>query len=119
MIEPKTYEYNVDIPISVLLKAGFELTGKNLRYTKALYRYNDTNTPYVELRIYIENGLNMTVSVTCNHGEIYMPFINPEMRHNNLVYEQVVTNYHNEMEKLVRKKILKHHREKKHHVRND
>jgi len=127
VIEPKNYEFNPDVPIGVATKAGFTLVGNNLKYNKILYRYDDTSQPYVELKIWVENMSNTIVSVTCNGGDIYIPFYDPDARHDNLVYEKVVTNYHNEMEKLVRKKILKHvrehhakfhHKEKKHHGNN-
>ena len=118
MIEPKNYEFNPDIPIGVAIKAGFTPIGNNLKFNKILYRYDDTNQPYVEVKIWVENMSNTIISVTCNNGDIYIPFYDPEVRHDNLVYEKVVTNYHNEMEKLVRKKILKHIKEKRHHGRN-
>jgi len=118
MIEPKDYVFNPDVVINVALKAGFELFENNLSYRKVLYRCDDTNVPYVELRILIENMGRTVINVVCNGGDTYFPFVNPELRHDNLVYEKVVTAYHNEMEKLVRKKILKHvkpkHKEKKH-----
>ena len=80
-----------------------------------LYRCDDTKQPYVELRIWVENLTHLIVSVTSNGGDLYFPFINPELQHNNLVYEKVVSSYNNEMEKLVRKKILKHKRKEKKH----
>lgn len=110
----KEYEFNQDVQIEVLLKSGFTIIGNNALYKKVLYRCDDTKQPYVELRIWVENFTHLIVSVTSNGGDLYFPFINPELQHDNLVYEKVNSSYNNEMEKLVRKKILKHkHKEKK------
>ena len=118
MIEPKNYEFNPNVEIGIAIKAGFALTGNNLFFRKTLYKYDNTNQSYVELKIWVENMTHAIISVTCNGDDVYVPFYNPDARHDNLVYEKVVTSYHNEMEKLVKKKILKHTKEKKHHGRN-
>ena len=113
MTAPKRYKYNTDVPISTLIKSGFHLVGNTFKFRSTLYRYDNTDQPYVELTILID-GDGMTETVTCNRGDIYIPFINPETRHNNLVYEKVVTNYNNVMDKLCKAKILRHVKGKHH-----
>lgn len=117
MIEPKKYKFNPDVPISVALKAGFELKGNNLEYRIPLYKYDNSNQTYIKLIILVENMTNMVVTMVCNDSDIYIPFVNPDMRHNNTVYEKVIRNYHNIMDKLCKKKILMHERVK--HGRKD
>jgi len=113
IIEPKKYKFNPDVPIGIALQNGFRLVGNLLKYRTTLYKFDDDPTiPYVELFLNIENMMELSVSVICNNGDFYIPFVNPDMRHNNLVYEKVVKNYNNIMDKLCKKKILKHVRGK-------
>lgn len=113
IIEPKKYKFNLDIPIGIALQNGFNLVGNSLKYKATLYKFDDDpSIPYVELFLNIENMMELSISVICNNGDFYIPFVNPDMRHNNLVYEKVVKNYNNIMDKLCKKKILKHVRGK-------
>lgn len=111
MIEPKKYKFEKGVPAETMIKSGFRLRGSHFSYRTTLYEYDNTKQPYVEMNIWIENGVHMTIEVFCNTG-IYIPFYNPNMRHDNLVYEKIVSNYNNIMDRFCKKKILKHDRRK-------
>lgn len=109
MNEPKKFKLNNDITKHMLLKAGFYQRGDIYRYTKTLYRYdNSDKQPYVILILnYYDNDSELIENVCCDDGNIYIPFYNPDLRHNNRVYETIVSNYNNIMDNLVKQKILK------------
>ena len=93
----------------MLIAAGFSGEHNFYKIHKVLYKYNNTKLPYVTLDIIVNtDNLDLMMRVRDDSGNVYAPFYNPDMRHNNLVYEKIVTEYHNFMEKLVDKKILKY-----------
>ena len=111
MVQNSNYAICKSVNSKDYLSAGFELKNGMYRFKKVLYRHDNTKNPYVTLYIVIEDR-DMTISVMCDNGEIYVPFYNPEVRHDNLVYDKIIQNYITTMEDLVNKKILKHRKRK-------
>ena len=111
MIEPKTYDVNTQASPQDYREAGFDFYSGVYGIKKVLYKYPD-KTPYVTLTLLIE-GEWLVVNVNTDSGETYPPFYNPDLRHGNFVYEEVAETYNHFMDKLVRKKILKHRKGKK------
>jgi len=106
MTEPKKYKLNNDVTPSMLIKAGFDQSGDGFVIDRVLYMYdNGGRLPYITLRLYYSNG-KLTQTLICESGETYIPFYNPELRHNNRVYETVVNKYNRIMDYFVRLKIL-------------
>lgn len=111
MIEPKEYDVNIQASPHDYKNAGFDFYSGIYRIKKILYKYPN-KTSYVTLTLLIE-GDWLVVNVTTDNGETYSPFYNPDQRHNNFVYEEIVAEYNYFMDKLVRNKILKHKKRKK------
>ena len=100
---PNEYEVLPDIPNKKYLDAGFRAISDGFRIDVLLYK------KYIKLRIFIDPyEPYMEISVINENGDLYAPYYNPEMRHNNLVYKEVIKNYNTFMNKLVKKRILKH-----------
>lgn len=111
MTEPKMYNIRNNLTEYDLLKSRFDNRGKGYAIKKILYNYDDTGSPYVTLFLRISPDMQEAiVSIECDNGEVYIPFYNPELRHDNLVYEAIVTEYNKIMDGLVRNKILNHER---------
>lgn len=101
MIKPKMYKVKKNVTVKVLEKNGFIKYDDSYKLVKQLYNN------YVYLRLYIDvEDKNLIVNILDNEGCSYAPFFNPDDRHDNLVYEQVVNNYNNFMDDLVHKNIL-------------
>lgn len=56
-------------------------------------------------------------NVRCDDGDYYTPFYNPDLRHHNLVFDEVARNYNKFMDSLVDKGLLRRKEDKK--VTND
>ena len=113
MMEPKNYEFNTDATLAMLLGNGFILLGNHLKMTRSLWKYKDGSTYiFAYIAIDMDRDGALEIDVRCDNGEMYIPFYNPEQRHNNQVYEEVVRKYNNILDDLVRKNILKHVKEK-------
>ena len=104
MNEPRNYQLNKTVTIIELLKAGFK--EPKLQQRRVLYRFDDTRSPYVTVELGI-NDMELSVDVLCNDGTIYAPFYNPELRHDNKVYDQVVRKFNTYMDELVRMNVLR------------
>lgn len=104
IIEPKLYEINEDVTEEQLAKNGFLNLPSYYKYSRTLYK----NTIFLQI-IVDKSDMTMTIKVSdINDGGIYSPFYNPDDRHNNLVYLDVVNTYNYFMDKLVNKNILKY-----------
>lgn len=101
MIEPKEYIIKDNIKPNKLLLNGFKDHGDYYFTRKALYGN------YVSLSLYVDKeDYSLGIKVQDNEGIPYVPFYNPDQRHNNLVYLEVIRNYTNFMDSLVTKGIL-------------
>lgn len=101
MIEPKKYKVNPTITEKKLLYNKFISNLDYYSYKKSIYGN------YIFLNLHIDKSdFYLTVNVQDNNGFTFSPFYNPNDRHNNLVYKEVVKNYNNFMDSLVSKKIL-------------
>lgn len=111
----KNYKLRDGVSVAELLKCGFELRGNVFRMSRPLYKYSDSNSTYVYLRLSVDLNaeIKLGVSVETVSGEFYAPFYNEDYRNQNLVYEKVVENYYNVMDGLVKRKILNVVKEKK------
>lgn len=107
MIEPKEYEVIDNIKEEQFISNGFISRQGYYKYRRTLYG----NTIFLTLLIEKDDNY-MVINVSDNGGNTYSPFYNPDDRHNNLVYEDVVKTYNYFMDKLVEKKILRHKEEK-------
>lgn len=105
MTEPKTYKMNEKITEKDLVRRGFVKTsGKCYKIRKNLYGN------YITLRLIVDTEEKFIIAnVVDADGLPYPPFYDPNVRHNNNVYEQVVNNYNTYMDALVEKKILEYH----------
>ena len=103
MIKPKNYEVNVDITEKLLVRNKIKEKEDYFFCKKALYGN------YIYLYIYLNKpDYYMSFKVQDNEGYPYTPFYNPDDRHNNNVYNEVVKNYINFMYSLIDAKILKY-----------
>lgn len=102
MIEPKSYEIKErnEVTQEQLINNGFFNFVSCFKYRRTLYK----NIIFLTLWIDKEDW-SMIIDVSDSNG-LYIPFYNPEVRHDNLVYEDVVRNYNYFMDKLVDKNIL-------------
>lgn len=108
MLEPKVYRISENITPTKLLQNGFKDRGDCYFSRKTLYG------GYVCAYLYIEKEDNcLIVKVQDNDGNPYSPFYNPNDRHNNRVYLEVVENYTKYMDFLVNKGILDYAKEDK------
>lgn len=104
MIEPKNYKVKENVDIKDILSCGFQSKSDRFRLRRELYDH------YIYANIAIEKeDYTLNVSVYTNDdGLCYGPFYDPEWRHNNLVYEEVVKKYNLLMDRLVKKNILEY-----------
>lgn len=103
MIEPKQYKVRDGITERDFLFNGFLNRSDYYKFRKPLYG----NTIY--LNIFIDkDDHHMRVDVQDDNGYTYHPFYNPETRHNNKVYNKIVKEYNNFMDKLKNKGILEY-----------
>lgn len=102
MIEPKNYKVKDNVNKSQFLCAGFLNRSEYYKLRKSLY---GNNSIILTLLVEKEDN-NMVVNVSTDDGFPYAPFYNPNDRHDNVVYEDVVKKYNNIMDGLVKKKIL-------------
>lgn len=98
-------------------KVREDVTARKLLYNKFIDRsdyysmYKQLYGNYISLSLFInKEDLALVVNVHDNNGYTYSPFYNPDDRHNNLVYKEVIRNYNNFMDRLVEKKILEYDR---------
>lgn len=100
MIEPKQYRVNPEVTEKKLLHNKFVHNLDYYSYKTPLYGN------YIFLHLYIDNDLYLVVNVHDNNGYTYAPFYNPDNRHNNNVYNQVVKKYTSIMHNFVKRGIL-------------
>ena len=104
LIEPKKYKVKENVDVKNILNCGFQSKSDRYRLNRELYDH------YVYANIVIEkedHTLNVNV-YTNDDGLSYGPFYDPEWRHDNLVYEEVVRKYNLFMDKLVKRNILEY-----------
>lgn len=104
MIEPKEYKVRSDIKRETLLYNKFREGLDYYSITKALYGN------YIFLKLFVSKDEEpfLTINVSDNNGYTYAPFYNPDDRHHNEVYNEVVKNYTVFMDDLVNRKILEY-----------
>ena len=100
MIKPKQYRVNPEVTEKKLLLNKFVNNLDYYSYKTPLYGY------YIFLNLYIDKDLYLVVNVHDNNGCTYAPFYNPNDRHNNNVYNQVIKKYTNVMDKFVENGIF-------------
>lgn len=106
MIEPKQYKVRDDTNHKIILNNKFREGFDYYTITKPLYGN------YIFLKLFIDkNDYALVINVSDNNGYTYAPFYNPDDRHNNKVYNEVVKNYTLFMDELVNKKILEYDEE--------
>lgn len=95
MIEPKKYYVNQNATDKMMLRNKFISRTDYYTIKKPLYGN------YIFLNLLIDKSdYFLTVDVSDNNGYVYAPFYNPDDRHNNNVYEEMVKNYNAFMDKL-------------------
>lgn len=111
MTEPKKFVINEDISIDQLLHSGFINYDRFYVYKKCLYYYDKTKNPYITFTMDItfdnNNKPMMIYDIICDDGYSYPAFYDPEIRHDNTVYEKTVIEFNKIIDKLVANKILK------------
>lgn len=100
MIKPKQYRVNPEVTEKKLLHNKFVSNLDYYSYKTSLYGN------YIFLGLYIGKDLYLVVNVHDNNGYTYAPFYNPDDRHNNNVYNQVVKKYTSIMHNFVKSGIL-------------
>ena len=106
MITPNLYKVRENVTERQFLNNGF--FSRSDYYKARLFLYGNT----IVLNLFIDKeDYYMTINVQDNEGNWYSPFYNPDDRHDNNVYLEVVKNYNNFMDKLVDKKILEYDEE--------
>ena len=118
MTKPKEYRIRSGVRKNDLLNAGFILKGSSYILKTPLCKYMNGENPAIFLIVVIslkfaEDKPMMAYSIVNDDGGTYPPFYNEMQRENNLVYEEVVNNYNDIMDRLVERNILKKGR--KHH----
>lgn len=112
IVEPKKYKVKDGVTKKQLMKNSFIYSWGNavkngtFKFKRSLYG----NTIYLVLFI-DEEDMHLGVNIQDYDGETFAPFYNPDDRYNNLVYLQVVNNYNNIMDRLVKKNILEYDEE--------
>lgn len=99
-VEINKYKVADGVKLGDFITNGFR--NRNGYVSDTCYLYED----YIRLILMIDESGYMIPSVTCEDGETYGPFHNPDLRYNNLVYNEVAKNYNKYMDKLVKKKLL-------------
>lgn len=102
IIEPKTYKVNNKISDKRYIKNGFIRRSNGYILTKYLYKN------IIKMILYIspeENYLNIDM---LHNDHLFSPFYNPDDRHDNLVYDEVIKKYHKYMDKLEKKGLIKY-----------
>lgn len=108
MITPNLYKVRENVTERQFLNNGF--FSRSDYYKARLFLYGNT----IVLNLFIDKeDYYMAINVQDNEGNWYSPFYNPDDRHDNNVYLEVVKNYNNFMDKLVDKKILEYDKEVK------
>ena len=115
MKEPNEYEALENVPQKKYLDAGFRAASDYFRTETFLYKR------FIKLIVLIDPyEPNMSIEVCNKDGNVYTPFYNPDLRHNNMVYKDVIKSYHEFMNKLVKKRIIRHkENDRKHGNRNN
>ena len=108
MITPNLYKVKEDVNEKQILSNGFQARTDYYKLRKALYG----NTIFLNLFI-DKDDYHMTVNVQDSENNWYPPFYDPDNRHDNMVYLEVVKNYNNLMDKFVDKKIFEYETEVK------
>ena len=107
MIKLKKYEIAPYLNYEKLIKAGFINKRDYYVIDHTLYCYDGTNKPYITLKIMIDDYSYYKLEyVLTDSGDVYPPFLNPELRKHNLVYDAIAKEYNSFMDKLVKKEIL-------------
>lgn len=109
--EPVDFKVNKDVTINQLLKNGFIHYDRFYVLKKCLYYYDETKNPYITLKIDItfdeESGDPMLIyNVVCDDGYCYPAFYDPDLRHNNYVYETSVRLFNQIIDRLVTSGVL-------------
>ena len=112
MIKNK-YVLNLAASRDDLISAGFVERFGMFNLKQSLYGRGAIN-----LIINIDQGSFMNISVVDPVGNAYPPFLNPDLRHNNLVCDKVIKQYNKIMDGLAKKKIVKKIKEKPKMVEN-
>lgn len=110
--KPKEYRLRNSVRKSDLLKAGFILQGSSYVLKTPLCKYMNGENTAIFLIVAIslkfsEDKPMMAYSIVTDDGYTYPPFYNEMQRENNLVYEEVVNNYNDIMDRLIERNILK------------
>lgn len=110
MKAPNEYEALGDVSQKKYLDAGFRAASDYFRTETFLYK------KYIRLIVLIDPyEPDMAITVCNKDGDVYAPFYNPDLRHDNLVYKDVIKAYHEFMNKLVKKRIIKHREDGRKH----
>lgn len=105
-MSPNEYEVNSTARRKTLISNGFVERDDYYKTTKQLYGN------HIRLILLIGKDMeSIVINVQDNNGEIYAPFYNPDLRHNNLVCDKVIATYNKLMDKLCAKNILKRTKE--------
>ena len=112
MTEPRKFKVNDELTTDQLLQNGFVCNGRYYVYKKCLYYFDETKNPYITLKIDItfdgEDGKPLLIyNVTGDDGYCYPAFYDPNVRHNNYVYESSVKLFNKVIDQMVTNHILK------------
>lgn len=101
MVTPKKYKVRENVSETRLIYNKFKSRSDYYKICKSLYG----NTIILNLMIDKEDN-HLVVNVQDMSGYTYAPFYNPELRHNNMVYLDVVNAFNEYMDTLVDSGIL-------------
>ena len=102
IIEPKKYKPNNKTSDKKYIKNGF--TRRNNGYVLTKYLYKNI----IKMVLYISPDENYLNTEMLHNDHLFAPFYNPDDRHDNLVYDEVVKKYNKYMDKLARKGLIKY-----------
>lgn len=100
---PRKYKVRNDVTETHYKKNKFVFYDEHYTFISALYK------DLVVLRLMINKEDNwMVVQVLYKNGDTYVPFYNPDLRHDNLVAEIVIDKYNEIMDGLIKAGILEY-----------
>lgn len=98
---PNEYEVHPNLTENDLKKFGFKERLDYYQFKKQLDKFFQ-----LTINISIDDTGKYMNSIVTDDGSIYAPFYNIDMRHDNLVYDEVVHKVNSFMDGLVKKQIL-------------
>lgn len=102
IIIPKTYKPNIKTSDKKYIKNGFIRRNNGYVLTKYLYKN------IIKMVLYISPDENYLNTEMLHNDHLFAPFYNPDDRHDNLVYDEVIKKYNKYMDRLVKKGLIKY-----------